>query len=171
MKSFDPCFIRTEAIKRACLHSNHPSQRILGNEHDLVGLAGEVAFADYMGLSLDLRRLPSGDGGKDFLLSLLVQDAVQSFRADVKTARIPAHLLVEVGKCEPLTIYVLAQYSDATQTARCLGWEWGLVLLRSKPKTMPGYSVVNYHVRRASLRAMDELRERQVSDDQEVDHG
>jgi len=57
----------------------------------------------------DLSAKPGGDGGRDFGLAAIGYGHVF---IDVKTARKPKNLLVEVGKAKPLTIYVLAGYEE-----------------------------------------------------------
>ena len=137
------------ADQRTGSHIGHESQRILGDNHDLVGVSGETIFAKYFGLKINDDIKPEGDDGIDFLLGL-------NFSVDVKTARKPYNLLLEVGK--PVAdIYVLADFNDGDPYL--LGWEWGKNLSQAPSKDF-GYGVINHYIPVEELRSMNELLNR-----------
>tara|TARA_Y100000401_G_C8290683_1_gene208532 strand:+ start:204 stop:656 length:453 start_codon:yes stop_codon:yes gene_type:complete len=139
------------ADQRSDSHIGHQSQRILGKDHDLVGVSGETIFAKYFGLKINDEIKPEGDDGVDFLLGL-------NFTVDVKTARKPYNLLLEVGK--PVAdIYVLADYNDGDPYL--LGWEWGKNL-ENAPTRDFGYGVINHYIPAEELRSLDELLNRSI---------
>ena len=140
------------ADQRSDSHIGHESQRILGENHDLVGVSGEAIFAKYFGLKMNDDIKPEGDDGVDFLLGL-------NFTVDVKTARKPYNLLLEVGK--PVAdIYVLADFNDGDPYL--LGWEWGKSLENAPSKDF-GYGVINHYIPADKLRSMNELLNRSFS--------
>jgi hypothetical protein len=147
--------LRREAQARHELHVDHPTHRPLSEGYELVGLRGEEALANYFGLEIDLVRRPGGDGGVDNKLCL----SGFEYKVDVKCARKALNLIVEVGKVEPKTIYILASYSDEDDAAVLLGWQWGVVLMNA-PKKDFGYGVINHYVPRSKLRGLDDLAER-----------
>ena len=137
------------ADQRTGSHIGHQSQRILGDNHDLVGVSGETIFAKYFGLKMNDDIKPEGDEGIDFLLGL-------NFSVDVKTARKPYNLLLEVGK--PVAdIYVLADFNDGDPYL--LGWHWGIILSQAPSKDF-GYGVINHYIPVEELRSMNELLNR-----------
>ena len=137
------------ADQRTGSHIGHQSQRILGDNHDLVGVSGETIFAKYFGLKINDDIKPEGDDGIDFLLGL-------NFSVDVKTARKPYNLLLEVGK--PVAdIYVLADFNDGDPYL--LGWQWGIILSQAPSKDF-GYGVINHYIPVEELRSMNELLNR-----------
>jgi hypothetical protein len=151
--------IRLEAEARHQLHILHPTHRPLSDGYELVGLRGEEALAREFGLSVDLVARPEGDGGLDNSLRLWV---LRRFPVDVKCARKPGHLIVEEGKAKPNTIYVLARYSDETDSAELIGWEWGQTLMGAPIRDF-GYGVRNHSIRAADLRPISELHDRMVA--------
>ena len=151
----DPEKIDDMAAQRKRLHKNHASCRPLSPDYDRVGAAGECAFGDWCGQSPDMTPKPRGDGGVDFHVSL-------RYGVDVKTARKAKFLLLEEGK--PVTdIYVLAEYDDATGTARLLGWAWGSVLVMAPLRDF-GCGIQSHHLPRQDLRPMDSLKARMERD-------
>ena len=137
------------AEQRSTTHVGHASQRVLSEDYNIIGVSGEFAFADKFNLQVDDSIKPSGDKGIDFVLDL-------SFTVDVKTARLPYNLLLEVGK--PIVdIYVLADYNNGDSIL--LGWEWG-VKLSQAPSRDFGYGVINHYISASDLRPMEDLYER-----------
>jgi hypothetical protein len=137
------------ARQRHELHKHHASSRPLSLDYELVGLAGEQAFADAFGLQVDTSIRPAGDGNVDFRLFGLVT-------VDVKTARKAGNLIAEVGTDPWADIYVLARYDDLTQTARLLGWEHGDVLRRAPSRDF-GYGIINHYIPRYQLKPIARL--------------
>lgn len=145
--------IRQEAEKRHQLHVEHPTHRPLSENYELVGLRGEKALADRFGLKVDMMRRPNGDGGIDNILCL---NGI-NYPVDVKCARKPFNLIVEQGKIKSgNTIYILAQYFDASDTAVLLKWEWGWNLMASPVRDF-GKGVYNHYIHVSKLRDLWEL--------------
>ena len=139
------------AEQRSNTHIGHASQRILSEDYNLIGVCGEDAFAKEFNLEVDDSIKPSGDNGTDFVLNL-------GFSIDVKTAKLPYNLLLEVGK--PVAdIYVLADYNNGD--TKLIGWEWGLRLSQAPTKDF-GYGVINHYIPAGNLRPMGELKRRSV---------
>jgi len=129
------------------------SQRILGDDHNLVGAAGEQAFSEFCGIEPSWTKTATGDKGLDFQCSLAVT-------VDVKTARKPYNLIVEEGKVVS-DIYILARYHDDTETGTLLGWRWGIDI-RQAPVRDFGYGVMNHYMPRATMFPMDALDKRLI---------
>ena len=104
----------------------------------------------------DLSAKPGSDGGRDFGLAAIGYGHVF---IDVKTARKPKNLLVEVGKAKPLTIYVLAGYEDVHDSVMLIGWEWGWKVLKA-PTGYFSNPVLNHFIPARELRSIDELHRR-----------
>ena len=141
-------------------HIGHATSRPLSKDYELKGLRGEATFAKEFGLQHDLSDKPGGDGGVDAKLDLVVNGAVRHFNVDVKTAEKPFNLIVEVEKCRPQTIYVLAGYKDGE--AYLIGWEWGATLLKNlygEPRKFQ-HGIINHFIPAKRLRSLDELHKR-----------
>lgn len=143
--------IQDLARERTGLHRGQSSCRPLSRDYDLVGLAGEKAFEDASGLSMDRSARPAGDGGSDFNVHV-------GMRLDVKTARRPICLLVEKGHVDA-DIYVLARYDEATQSAELLGWTWAGKVLAAPVRDF-GRGIINHYIPREKLRPMSALLQR-----------
>lgn len=141
------------AQQRSGTHVGHKSQRILSDDYNLVGVCGEDAFADEFDLEIDDSIRPSGDKGVDFILNL-------PFTVDVKTAKLPYNLLLEVGK-PVVDIYVLADYNKSNSIL--LGWEWGKTLAQAPSKDF-GYGVINHYIPAEDLRPISTLKDRYVQE-------
>lgn len=130
--------IEREAKRRTESHRGHASQRILGKDHDLVGLRGEEAFGKKFGQKPDLTARPRGDGGIDFWLL--------GYKVNTKCCR-KWHLgmLVKEEECKPKTIYVHCAYNEETDDATLIGWQWGSVVRKYPPKDT-GWGIVNHNV-------------------------
>lgn len=129
--------------------------RVLGPEHEYIGLAGEHAFGRLIGQDPEIHeRAHEGDGGVDFRIAL-------EFTVDVKTARRDYGLLHEAGK-RFADIFVLALFDDESGTARLVGWTWGN-MLRAIPPYDTGRGVINHKMESRALRPMSELTSRLVA--------
>lgn len=135
------------AGRRTRLHRGDRSQRILSAGHDLVGIAGEIAFADRFGFAVDTTERRRGDKGIDFV--------TPAGTVDVKTRRRAVSLLCEVGK--PLAdLLVLAAYNERLGTAELVGWcDRGMVLMA--PVQTGNFGITNHVVNRSHLRPMCQL--------------
>ena len=141
--------MKQEAEARARRNASKPSERVLVENHHLVGLAGEWAFAKFAGIMPDLSIRKYGDNGIDFVVNF-------SFPLDVKTATRGNRLLLEHNK--PVAdIYVLAKFDETTQTAELVGWEWGAILKRIEPKDT-GRKITNHALHMNKLRSMAEFQ-------------
>lgn len=143
--------LQDDAADRTRLHQGQASTRPLSPDYDLVGLAGEQAFEDLTGCRRDRTARPAGDSGADFEVRL-------GMRLDVKTARKPVWLFVEQGKVQA-DIYVLAQYDDATHSAKLLGWAWAGEVRRAPVRDF-GFGISNHYIPRENLKPMQTLLER-----------
>ena len=143
--------VRAFAAMRAARSNHISSTNIMSEDHYMVGAAGEAEFSVRYGFPWDRRHKPEGDDGIDFMVPILTS-------LDVKTARIPKELWVNVKTAYRSGIYVLAGYSDETETAELLGWAWREEVLVAPSQTTSGGPVVHY-IPRAELRKMAELEE------------
>ena len=141
------------ADERQELHKNHAStRRYSKHSTDLVGLAGENAYAKAFNLDMDKSRKPGGDGGHDFYF--------QALRVDVKTTAFTGPnktLPVEVAPANnrPHAVaYVLAFADMERRVARLLGWQFFSVIRTYPQRTFPGRDIVNYMVPAADLLPM-----------------
>jgi hypothetical protein len=156
--------LATEAARRTESHKRHSSQRILSKNHEYVSLVGEEEFSFQSGCPMDMTARPKGDNGIDFRVTLLIDESTRkTFTVDVKTARWTHNLCVEVGKVRA-DIYVLAGYSDDTETARLVGWAWKPTVLAAKQGCNSGHAILNHKVPARELRKMGDLLERIVRD-------
>jgi hypothetical protein len=135
------------AAQRARIHASHTSSRPLSPDYELVGVAGEAAFAQEFGLKVDATARPEGDGGVDFTLPIGT--------VDVKTYRLPYHLLRETDKPHA-DILVLAAFDDTTGEAHLIGWEWDSVM-RQCPTRDFGYGIVSHYKAAEELKPISEL--------------
>ena len=132
------------ATRREALHFGQASQRQLSEGYEAVGLAGEGVFAEQTGLVLDEADRPGGDAGYDFILDLTL---------DVKTARKPYNLIVEVGHVKA-DLYALARYVE--DGVEWVGWAWGREVLAAPTRDF-GYGVLSHYVPAEDLRPMEPL--------------
>ena len=135
------------AAKRHRLHEGQKSSRPLSRDYELVGLAGEYAFAEAYGLSVDETERPGGDSGSDFV--------VNGITIDIKTARKAYNLIVEEGKIKA-DIYVLAQYEGDTD-ATLLGWATRRQVSMAPTKDF-GYGINNHYISKGLLSPMPGLK-------------
>jgi hypothetical protein len=149
--------LRRIALMRHAQHVDDPTHRPLSPDYEMVAMIGERSFGRFCGRPIDDALRPAGDGGKDQTIRLRMNDGgVREFTVDVKTARKPFHLIVEVGKVRA-DIFVLCCY----RTEALLGWAWAQTM-RAAPVRDFGYGVLNHYVPARSLRHMDELAERMI---------
>ena len=143
----DETTLRKLATRRDELHRNSPTNRPLSDESsNFVGLCGENVFAVRYRLSLDLVERKGGDGGKDFVLHTTMGD----FITDIKTAKIPGHLLVEASKTVAGHLYVLSGFRSPLDVPP-LGWEMGGALMRTEAKDYGGKGVISHGIKRGLL--------------------
>jgi hypothetical protein len=140
--------IKQHAADRKRIHAKHKSSRPLSNDHEYVGMAGEKALADFLGIPVDTKLRPGGDGGFDAVIG--------DVSIDIKTARKPVNLLVEARKVRAY-IYVLAGYDDDTETAELIGWARGIDLLHVVPRDIGGHGVMSHWIPAGKLNKMDTL--------------
>ncbi len=121
------------------------------NTEDIIGAAGEVAFAKAFGFQADSSSKPGGDCGIDFGTSI---NGVP-LTIDVKTYRQPYHLLVKVSEIRNCAdILVLAHYDHGMVSI--LGWEHKFMMRRS-PTHDFGRGIVSHFRLRHQLRPIDHL--------------
>lgn len=124
------------------------SSRELSSRYEEIGVAGELAFEQWSGITMDRSARPRGDT-LDFLIN--------GWQLDVKTFERPDNLLVEQGRVR-LDVYVLAGFK-APDCVTLIGWEWGQTL-RHCPARDFGYQIVNHYKAAHLLRPMDALLSR-----------
>lgn len=148
--------LEKHARQRDDLHRGQASERILHPRQNLVGLAGEHAFAQRFGLPIDTELRAGGDRGIDFVLPTRHGPKT----VDVKTTTWDGprrRMLVEAGKLNA-EIYVLAHYCEIAKRARLLGWQWRQVIKTYAPRDT-GRGVVNHEIPEYALRHIDDLAE------------
>jgi hypothetical protein len=118
-----------------------------------IGVAGEEEFAKVMGLSMDKRGLPRGDGGRDFE----VQMPAGLLTIDVKTYQKPGHILIkewDIERCAD--ILVLCGWKPGN-VVTLIGWDTFYAIERSPVKDF-GYGR-NFARHAKYLRPIVDLRE------------
>jgi hypothetical protein len=146
-------------LSRRAIHKTHsaPLRGMKEGEGDIIGAYGEVAFAELFDLDIDTNLYLEGDGGKDFILSVMVEGEVVDLVVNVHTYRKPYNLLVstkEIGK--PVDIYVLAGFNEDTKEVTFLGWQW-TARMEKQPTNDFGYGIINHYMPASELHSMDEL--------------
>ena len=135
------------AKSRTRTHARHASTRALSPDYDLVGVAGEMAFAREFELEIDKSVRQTGDHGVDFV--------TMAGSVDVKTYRRPKNLLREVGKPHA-EILVLAKFDDVSGEAELVGWEWDSEMVACPVRDF-GHEITNHYKPAAGLRPIEEL--------------
>ena len=140
----------TEAERRM---RNRVSQQhnISGPQGQFVGLTVEAAFQIASGYPMNLRRLPNGDGGIDFVVPLRFLISITGYRE-------PRCLLHPKNKAFRCDIYVLGQYIDEDTISEFLGWEYRQKLAAAEIIDL-GYGP-NHAIEAGKLRKMPELFDR-----------
>lgn len=138
--------------QRDLAHANHASSRRLSEDYEALGIFGECKFAADFGLRVDRKLRTGGDQGIDF--------TVGEYTIDVKTARIPNHLLVEVAKIENAAdIFVLCGFGGFLVEPRLWGWEYRAAVAEAPAKTFGKHNILNHYIPAQQLRPMATLRE------------
>lgn len=141
-------FCRRVAQQRVATHASHSSSRPLSSDYEFVGVKGEYALAVRFGLSLESIKAVrvGGDGHIDF--------NVAGYSIDVKTARKPYNLLVEVG-VPVADLIVLGRYTEGC-SVDLVGWEYSQTMLLCPTKDF-GYGINNYFLSASNIRPMKTL--------------
>lgn len=134
---------------RHALHEGQTSHRPLSKDYDMVGIAGEQAFAEFMGVEWDTELRPQGTNNINFTIS--------GKTVNVATARHPKYLLVEVGKAKA-DLYVLAMYREG-RPAHLMGWATKADVLAAPKKDIGGHGIVSHYIAFQDLEPMDTLRD------------
>jgi len=127
------------------------------NVEDIIGVAGEQAFANRYGIKIDESIRPDGDNHIDFKLQYVDGFDVKQLTIDVKTAKKPFNLLIkdwEIDKCAD--ILILAKYND-DKSVELLGWEYKSIMKKQPTKVFSSLGINNYYKSREQLRPMSEL--------------
>jgi hypothetical protein len=130
----DHSLLRYVSIERDKFRKPTSHNRPLSHDYEYIGLVGEDAFGIVFGHSINLSLNRNGDGGFDYYCG--------RWRVDVKTLKKPKYLLVEKDCCKA-DIYVLACYSEKTDSAMLIGWEFGKVM-KAIPPFDTGRGVINH---------------------------
>jgi hypothetical protein len=134
---------------RTALHQPHKSHRPLSKNYESIGLAGEQAFAEFMGVDWDRELRPEGSNSINFRFP--------GGTVNVYCANKPKNLLVEVGKAKA-DYYVLAMYRDG-MNAYLMGWATKSEVLAVSPEDKGGKGVVSHFIPWDRLRPMKQLRD------------
>jgi hypothetical protein len=135
---------------RHTIHANHATSRPLSKGYEQVGIAGEQAFAAFLGTDWDRATRPEGSGG--------INQRINGYTINVYTARKPLNLLVEQGKAT-VDIYVLAGYLDADRTAYLKGWATKAMVLAAPVRDRGGRGVMSHVIPADDLSDMEALRD------------
>lgn len=122
------------------------------NTEDIIGVAGELAFATRYNLKIDDSIRPDGDNHIDF--AIMYNGRKITF--DVKTAKKAYNLLIkewEIDICAD--VLILAEYNDGD--IRFLGWESRTEMKKQPTKIFSSLGINNYYKHRDRLNAMDRL--------------
>lgn len=137
--------------ERNAAHAKQNSHRPLSEDYEALGIFGECKFGWEFGLRVDMSLRIGGDDGIDF--HTLVGTI------DVKTARKPFNLLVEVSKIDRAAdILVLCGFKGFTVEPVLLGWECKAALAAA-PTGEFGHGVINHYIAADCLRPIERLRE------------
>lgn len=141
------------------------STRPWHKDSHLLGMAGEIALADFYGAILDTRlnRL-GGDKGVDLEVFSIITGKFEWIKHDVKAAQGPKELLVGVDSPHPPRldcIYVLARYLGGPTgfDAELLAWEWGHEMVKCPKEFWSKNNKEVYHKPRHLLRPLSDLKE------------
>jgi hypothetical protein len=124
------------------------------NLEDIIGLAGEVAFAKRYGLKPDLTIRPEGDKNIDFKIEI---DGTRIATIDVKTAQKAFNLLVkewEIQKCSD--VLVLCEYFK-NESIMFVGWATRKMMQGQPIKIFSSLNIPNHYLHRSKLKPMSEL--------------
>jgi hypothetical protein len=126
------------------------------NKEDIIGIAGEIAFAERYGLKPDLEIRPLGDGHVDFEIE---SNGKKILTIDVKTARKPYNLLIKKLEMERAAdIFVLAKYSEEGKVD-FLGWTTKEIMKGQPIKVFSSLGIENYYLHVSGLKKMELLDE------------
>jgi hypothetical protein len=119
---------------------------------DVIGMAGERAFAAWSGVPARNEDFPAGDPGWDF--------EVDGWRIDIKTARKPLNILVNATKPVCSDIVVMYRYLD-DKPAEFVAWEFTGEIMKREPRVYPAKGQrLNYVMpAKLCLRTLGELAE------------
>lgn len=148
--------IRAHADARKELHRPLGNRGSMTEGGDYVGMRGEFAFGELVGLHPDTSARLGGDSGIDFMVPMLASVDVKT-RKDNGNGK-KRHLLVEAGKVLA-DIYVQAVLSEDETVCRCVGWVRAKDVKLYTPRDF-GRGVLLHPVPEEDLLAMDLLTKR-----------
>lgn len=134
---------RRIGMARRTIHQSHSSSDIFDDEYqsDIIGVSGEMAFAQVTGLSVDENLYLGGDNGVDF--TFIWEN--QRYTVDVKTTLTKLNMLIkadDIDKCAD--VLVMAYMADWTQgQVELVGWEHKSKM-KEKPTKDCGHGFVNH---------------------------
>jgi len=128
---------------------SNPKRTQYSAGHDIVGAAGEIAFAREFGYSVD-NILRQGGDTADFITPV--------GKVDIKTARKAYALIVKKGS-RVSNVVILAQYHEKSRTATLIGWEWGSIVKKAPIRRMRPELPENHFIVATELRPIDELKQ------------
>lgn len=124
------------------------------NKEDIIGVAGEYAFANRYGFKVDEVIRPEGDNHVDFKIKVLSDNKYITF--DVKTATKAYNLLIkewEIDKCAD--VLILADYNNGDPIF--IGWESRKEMKLQPKKVFSSLGIMNYYKPANELQPMDRL--------------
>jgi len=123
------------------------------NTEDIIGVAGELAFAKIYGLEVDREIRPEGDGCVDFWVDI----NGNKVSIDVKVARKPMNLFIKEWLIHDMAdIVVLGRYVSE-KDIEFIGWETKGIMKLMPCKSFPPLNVGTYYRRASQLRPMCQL--------------
>ncbi len=141
--------IHDEAARRDARHADSRNWSIDRKETHIRGLKGEIGFANQYDLDPDLSARPDGDGGVDFRVNWITDDAT----VDVKTTTFtdPVLLVREASKLRA-DHYVLVQLAHGIDV-HLIGWADRETVANAPVTDMTGHTT-NYILKPDELRAL-----------------
>ena len=134
------------SVERTQNHLGQSTYKPLSENHEYIGLLGEVAFSIAYALPLTWENLNGGGDECDFQIG--------NISIDVKTYRRPYSVLCKQHKKHANRI-VLAKYiSD--EAIKLIGWDYYDIIKQSQPRDF-GRGIINHHREAEKLRDMKEL--------------
>ncbi|MBN1399642.1 MAG: hypothetical protein JXA74_02325, partial [Anaerolineae bacterium] len=140
-----------EAARRQIEKLPFQSTRLLNANSHIVGMLGELAFAEWLGADVDLTHRLMGDAGRDFEVAIDGQAHLVDVKTDTYNGPGVLMLKVPVGEVRS-DIYVLVQVSH-----RLCGWAWQDEVLAATKRRFRDHGILNHVLAEQSLHPMHEL--------------
>jgi hypothetical protein len=129
------------------------------NVEDIIGICGEIAFAERYQLEVDKSIRPYGDNHIDF--KMIFTKGIfkgKEFTIDIKTAKKPYNLLIkewEIDKCA--TLLILSKFISKNEID-LLGWDFRKNMAKQPKKIFaPKLGIVNFYKHFSELESIYKL--------------